>query len=337
MGSRDCRAALASIGAARFRPFAVLQRPWRDRDLYWRMYQRIAGVRAGELFSLAIQCIIAYPRVFAYLRVSTAEQAANGDSLATQRQQIAGYAMMRGWPEPEWFIDRGVSGSVPLADRPEGKRLLEAVETGDVIITAKLDRAFRSAADALGTLEELKDQGVGLHMIDLGGDVTGNGISKLVFTILSAVAENERDRIRERIRDVKRHLASQGIYGGGKRPFGYNVVDGRLVTNANERRAIARMRALHAEGKPLREISKLIANEFKVEMTAMTIKRILDRYIDAGQPATLQHEGCSVPCFTVQEAVIALKGLPPARQQGATIKVGDRVYSPDEIDLLHLA
>jgi putative DNA-invertase from lambdoid prophage Rac len=223
----------------------------------------------ASYFRLQFSVSLPTPRVFAHLRVSTAEQAANGDSLATQRQQIAGYAMMRGWPEPEWFIDRGVSGSVPLADRPEGKRLLEAVETGDVIITAKLDRAFRSAADALGTLEELKDQGVGLHMIDLGGDVTGNGISKLVFTILSAVTENERDRIRERIRDVKRHLASQGIYGGGKRPFGYNVVDGRLVTNANERRAIARMRALHAEGKPLREISKLIANEFKVEMTAI--------------------------------------------------------------------
>ena len=56
-------------------------------------------------------------RVFAYLGVSTAEQASNGDSLATQRQQVAGYAMMRGWSEPEYFIDRGVSGSVSLADR----------------------------------------------------------------------------------------------------------------------------------------------------------------------------------------------------------------------------
>jgi putative DNA-invertase from lambdoid prophage Rac len=85
--------------------------------------------------------------------------------------------MMRGWSEPECFIDRGVSGSAPFADRPEGKRLLETIEKGDVIITAKLDRAFRNAADALATLEELKEQGVGLHMIDLGGDVTGNGIS----------------------------------------------------------------------------------------------------------------------------------------------------------------
>ena len=216
-------------------------------------------------------------RIYAYLRVSTSEQAVNGDSLAAQRQQIAGYAMMRGWKIAEFFTDRAISGSVPLADRPEGKRLLATIAKGDVIITSRLDRAFRSAVDALGTLEELKDQGVVLHMIDLGGDVTGNGISKLVFTILSAVAENERDRIRERIRDVKRHLASQGIYGGGKRPFGYDVVEGRLVPKANEQAAIARMKALRKKGKPYREISKVIARDFQVDMPAMTIKRILDR------------------------------------------------------------
>lgn len=215
--------------------------------------------------------------VYGYARVSTSEQATNGDSLATQEQQIRGYAMMKGWEVGEFFIDGGVSGSVPLAERPEGKRLLATVREGHVIITARLDRAFRSAADALGTLEELKDQGVGLHMIDLGGDVCGNGISKLVFTILSAVAENERDRIRERIRDVKRHLASRGIYNGGKRPFGFDVVDGRLVPNERQQAAIARMKALRNDQRSLRAISHLIAAEFRIRMTAMTVKRILDR------------------------------------------------------------
>ena len=82
-------------------------------------------------------------------------------------------------------------------------------------------------------------------MIDLGGDVIGNGVSKMVFTILAAVAEGERDRLRERIRDAKRHLASQGIYSGGKRPFGFDIVlDGetrRLVPNAEETATIERM------------------------------------------------------------------------------------------------
>ena len=99
-------------------------------------------------------------------------------------------------------------------------------------------------------------------MIDLGGDVTGNGIGKLVFTILAAVAENERDRIRERIRDVKRHLASQGVYGGGKRPFGYDIVDKRLVPNPKEQEALARMRALRAEAKTYREIAVQIETAF---------------------------------------------------------------------------
>ena len=85
------------------------------------------------------------------------------------------------------------------------------LKPGDVIITPKLDRMFRSALNALGVLEGLKQQGVSLHMIDLGGDVTGNGISKLVFTILSAVAEAERDRIRERIADVKRDQKTRGL------------------------------------------------------------------------------------------------------------------------------
>src|SRR6516165_7383405 len=112
----------------------------------------------------------------------------------------------------------------------------------------KLDRMFRSAADALVTLEELRRQGVTLHMIDLSSDVTGNGISQMVFTILAAVAEGERDRIRERIRDAKRHLAAQGVFGGGRRPFGFDIVqDGdvqRMVPNATEQAVIEWMKLM---------------------------------------------------------------------------------------------
>jgi DNA invertase Pin-like site-specific DNA recombinase len=204
--------------------------------------------------------------------VSTAEQAGKGDSLDTQRQQIEAWAMLKGWRVAECFIEAGVSGSVALADRPEGRRMLATVRKGDVVITAKLDRAFRSAADALATLEAFKGQGVALHMIDLGGDVCGNGISKLVFTILSAVAENERERIRERIREVKRHLAAQLVYGGGKRPFGYDVVEGRLVPNAAELATLASMRAMRADGATLREIGVKVGIK-----GAQTVKRLLER------------------------------------------------------------
>jgi DNA invertase Pin-like site-specific DNA recombinase len=211
-------------------------------------------------------------QVFGYIRVSTAEQASNGESLETQRSQITGYAMMKGWTVERIFVEQGVSGSVPLADRPAGDDLLASLEEGDAIITTKLDRMFRSAVDALQVLERLKAIHISLHMIDLGGDVTGNGISKLVFTILSAVAENERERIRERIREVKRHLAAQGIYNGGKRPFGHDVVHGRLVENAAEQAVLTRMRAMRAEGQSYRAIARAVS------MQPVTVRRILIRF-----------------------------------------------------------
>lgn len=214
-------------------------------------------------------------RVFGYVRVSTTEQRDEGCSLANQQQQITGYAMMKGWQVAEFFVEGGVSGSIPLAERPEGRRMLQTLRAGDVIVTSKLDRAFRSAADALGTLEELKADKVALHMIDLGGDVTGNGISKMVFTILAAVAEGERDRIRERIRDAKRHLTAQGIFSGGKRPFGSDIVieaeTKRLVANPEEQVIIARMQAMREEGATYRAIGAVVGKGPK------SVQRILER------------------------------------------------------------
>jgi hypothetical protein len=74
-----------------------------------------------------------------------------------QQRVIAGYAQMNGLVVDRVFVERGVSGSKPLGDRPH--------------------RMFRSALDALEVLGRLKQAGVSLHMIDLGGDTTGNGVS----------------------------------------------------------------------------------------------------------------------------------------------------------------
>lgn len=196
---------------------------------------------------------------YGYIRVSTTRQADEGESLGAQERTINGYALMHGLTLDHVFIERGVSGSKPLDERPEGAKLLAQLQPGDVVITPKLDRLFRSALDALAKLAKFKKQGVALHMIDLGGDVTGNGISKLVFTILSAVAEAERDRIRERIADVKKDQRQRGRYLGGIIPFGYRVTDdGELVEEPGEIAAIERMKELRASGLSLRGISKAL-------------------------------------------------------------------------------
>lgn len=197
--------------------------------------------------------------VYGYCRVSTDRQAEDGESLEVQRRKLEGYAMQLGWTLDQVFVERGVSGSRPLDERAEGQRLLATVQPGDIVITSKLDRMFRSALDALRVLDALKGRDISLYMIDLGGDVTGNGISKLVFTILSAVAQAERDRIRERIRDVKADQRTRGRYLGGTVPFGWRLgEDGGLVADVAEQAAISRMLDLRLEGRSLRAIAATI-------------------------------------------------------------------------------
>jgi len=193
--------------------------------------------------------------VYAYTRVSTDRQASDGESLDVQQRTIDGYAMMHGLAVDRVFVERGVSGSKPIDERPEGKRLIDALGKGDVIIAAKLDRMFRSAQDALNVMQGLRDRGIALHLIDLGGDVTGNGIGRLVFTILAAVAEAERDRTRERIADVKRDQKARGRFLGGTVPFGFRRDGGDLIPHEAEQQAIFEARVLRGRGASLRKIA----------------------------------------------------------------------------------
>jgi DNA invertase Pin-like site-specific DNA recombinase len=192
--------------------------------------------------------------VYGYVRASTDMQE---ETLGVQSRQIEGYALMLGLTLHDTFIEVGVSGSVPFKERPQGGRLLAVLGPGDVVISPKLDRCFRSSIDALEVLQVMKDGGVSLHLIDMGGDVTGSGISKLLFTILSAVAEAERDRIRERISDVKRDQRQRGRYLGGKVPFGYRVTDdGNLAEIEEQQAAIRDMLSLKGQGLSLRVVAE---------------------------------------------------------------------------------
>lgn len=228
-------------------------------------------------------------RCYGYCRVSTVQQANEGLSLDVQERQIAGYATMQGLTLDRVFVERGVSGSKPLNERPEGAAMLSLLRPGDTIITPKLDRCFRSAIDALHVLGDLKQQGVSLHMLDLGGDVTGNGVSKLVFTILSAVAEAERDRTRERITDVKRDQKQRGRFLGGIVPFGYRVDAGALVPDPDQQAVIRKMARLRRQGLSLWKITDRLNSE-GVQISHMGVK------------AALQREGVTKPVRTKLEA-----------------------------------
>jgi putative DNA-invertase from lambdoid prophage Rac len=216
--------------------------------------------------------------VYGYARVSTEKQADEGVSLDEQIRRIEGRALEQGWLIAETFIERGISGAVPLGDRPEGAQLVAALQPGDVVIAAKLDRMFRSAWDALNVIRDFQRRRISLWLLDLGGDVSGDGIAKLVLTILAAIAEFERERIGERIRDAKRHQRRTGQYLGGDRPFGWRIgEDGVLVEKEDEQRALAEMQALRSQGMSYRAISERMRTEFDISLSHQGVKRALER------------------------------------------------------------
>ena len=107
---------------------------------------------------------------------------------------------------------------------------------------------------------------VSLHLLDLGGDISGNGLSKLFLTIAAAFAEAERDRIRERIGQVKADQKARGRYLGGIVPSGYRRGEhGQLATHEAEQAAVHEMVGLRAQGEALRAIAKAMqAKGFKI-------------------------------------------------------------------------
>ena len=217
--------------------------------------------------------------IYGYARVSTVTQVKEGESLDTQKLQIQSYAISKGLEldAANIFVEAGVSGGIEFANRPEGSKLTQLVTTGDIIIFPKLDRAFRNTRNALNVLHDMKERKVSIHFIDLGGDVTGNGIGAIVFTILSAFATFERERIATRIREVKQVQKAQGKFTGGRRPFGFEVIDGVKVVKPEEQKVISRMKQLRTRGKSYGYIASWIKKSMDVNFTSMGIKSILSR------------------------------------------------------------
>lgn len=214
--------------------------------------------------------------IYGYTRVSTQAQADEGQSLEVQQRQLEGWAMMRGVALDELFVERGISGSVAVKTRPEGERLWKSLRKGDTVIAAKLDRVFRSALDALQMVEELKGKGVHLILLDLGADPLTNGLSKMFLTIAAAFAEAERDRIRERIGQVKADQKARRRYLGGLLPFGYaKGPDGELVEIKEEQACIARIKALRATGRTLRTIQAEVVAPNGRNISLDTLSRIV--------------------------------------------------------------
>lgn len=193
---------------------------------------------------------------YGYCRVSTDKQAEDGESLGVQERAIQGYCMMQGLGNPVIFVERGISASIPMCQRPEGAKLLATIKPGDVFISAKFDRAFRSALDALTIRDDFKARGILLTFIDIG-EVTQGGPGNMFFMIMGALAEGEREKLIDRVTEVKADQKARGRYLGGSIPFGYDLGEGgALVANPGQQSALRKARELKARDISIRAISR---------------------------------------------------------------------------------
>jgi DNA invertase Pin-like site-specific DNA recombinase len=202
--------------------------------------------------------------IHGYVRVSAAEQAADDrTSLQDQERRIRAAALLHDVDDPPIWCDIGVSGSVPLTRRGAGRAMLSEIEPGDTIVSAKLDRLFRSASDALTQAEELHRSGIDIVLLDTGTEpVMSSASGKLFFSMLAAFAEFERARIRERISDGKRGKMARGGHAGGEPPYGFLIVgSGRgamLVENDQEQKVMAEARRLRGSGISLSKVARML-------------------------------------------------------------------------------
>ena len=200
-------------------------------------------------------------QVYGYSRVSTDRQI-DGTSLDEQERRIRGAAAMLGGGEPIIYSDAGVSGSIALNKRPQGQQLLAALQPGDTVIAAKLDRVFRDTSDALAQARALGEMGVNLVLLDLGTNsitaTNGRGTGKLLFTCMAAYADFERDRTRERNLEGKAALRARGLFAGGTPPYGFSVIKegrfSRLIPNEHEQTIIKTARLLWDQGLQMKQI-----------------------------------------------------------------------------------
>lgn len=144
---------------------------------------------------------------FGYSRVSTADQ-----TTANQRQEIAG----AGFKVDAWYADEGISGATPAGERPQFQKLLDSIrchrETGQAVrlVVTKLDRLGRDAVDVQQTVRALEAMGVRTIVLQLGATDLTSAAGKLLLGVVAAVAEMERDMIRERTRAGLARVRAEG-------------------------------------------------------------------------------------------------------------------------------
>ena len=172
-----------------------------------------------------------------YIRVSTERQANEGDSLEEQESELKKYCDFRKFAIHQIYIERGKSGG--NTNRPEYQKLIKDIQGRKIkaVVVKKLDRLSRSLLDFENLMRLMNENDVEFISIKENFDTT-TAMGKAMLRVALVFAQLEREQTLERLSDVMNYRATQGLFNGGFRPFGYVIVEKELVPYQKEKQVV---------------------------------------------------------------------------------------------------
>ncbi|WP_051688243.1 recombinase family protein [Desulfofalx alkaliphila] len=186
-------------------------------------------------------------KVAVYCRVSTEDQA-DAKTIENQVAFAKKYCDLHGLQVHNFYLDDGVSGSIPVEERPAGQAMLADAKEGffQAVYVYRLDRLARTTLDILTTHHRLAKLNIGLKSMTENFD-TSTPSGKFFLTTLAGIAEIERSTIAERMRLGKERAVKEGRWPGGPPPYGYRVRRKRLEIFEPEAAIVRKIFSLYTD------------------------------------------------------------------------------------------
>lgn len=221
-------------------------------------------------------------KAVAYIRVSTQGQGEDGISLEMQRERVTAWCVANGYELEELFAETMSGGRA--SNRPEVlKAIALACKVRGVLVVYSLSRLARSLKDTLAIAERLERAGANLASLTERID-TNSALGKMLFRLLSTLAEFEKDQLGERTENAMSHLRKINRRISARIPLGYDLAkDGQtLVPNTVEQQVIDRICSMRQTGLSYAGITKIlmkgrIATKSGGRWHPSTVKAVIER------------------------------------------------------------